>query len=131
MNSASAAASSMSAGAVIGVSILNLSSISAIWSLVNQFQLFLLLLLTKTPFPDDVKAMLTGNNLMSFDLSFLPVIKLPVLKQFYSWVEAEQDNSYLLVIGIESQSGVNNNISLVFLLLCLVLCYPLVMSLKF
>ena len=117
MNSASAAASSMSAGAVIGVSILNLSSISAIWSLVNQFQLFLLLLLTKTPFPDDVIAMLTGNNLMSFDLSFLPVIKLPILKQFYSWVEVEQNNPYLYVIGIESQSGVNNNISLVFLLL--------------
>ena len=117
MNSASVVASSMSAGAVIGVSILNLSSISAIWSLVNQFQLFLLLLLTKTPFPDDVKAMLTNNKQMSFDLTFMPVIKLPGVKKFYSWVEAEQNNPYLFVIGIESQSGVNNNISLVFLLL--------------
>ena len=117
MNSASTAASGVSAGAVIGVSILNLSSISAIWSLVNQFQLFLLLLLTKTPFPDDVKAMLIGDNLMSFDLAFMPVVKLPGVKQFYSWIEAEQNNPYLFIIGIESQSGVNNNISLVFTLL--------------
>ena len=117
MSSASSVASGVSAGAVIGVSILNLSSISAIWSLVNQLQMFLLLLLTKTPFPNDVKAMLTGDNLMSLGFSFIPVKNLPGVKHFYSWIDAEQKNPYLFVIGIKSQSGVNNNINLVFILL--------------
>ncbi|CAI2375828.1 unnamed protein product [Moneuplotes crassus] len=72
-------ATGISMGAVIGVSILNMSSLTGIWSLVNQFQLFLLLILTRTPLPGEINYIIAGNDLMSFDMSFLPVAKLPYI----------------------------------------------------
>ena len=130
MSSGSAAASAVSSGAVIGVSILNLSSIAAIWSLVNQFQLFLLLLLTKTPFPDDVKGMILGNNLMSFDLSAFPVMDIPQVNWTLSFINFEQENTYLEAIGIESKGGIVNNASFVITILLFIILYPIVMLLK-
>ena len=111
MKAGAQAASGLSSGAVIGVSILNLSSIAAIWSLVNQFQLFLLLLLTKTPFPDDVKGLILGNELMSFDLGSIPIRSLPQINWTLNFVDFEQDNVYLQTVGIESQGGIANNIN--------------------
>ena len=111
MKSGTQAASGLSSSAVIGVSILNLSSITAIWSLVNQFQLFLLLLLTKTPFPDDVKGMILGNELMSFDLGSIPIRSLPQINWTLNLVDIKQDNVYLQTVGVTSQGGIANNIN--------------------
>jgi len=113
MKSGTQAASGLSSVAVIGVSILNLSSIAAIWSLVNQFQLYLLLLLTKTPFPDDIKGMILGNDLMSFDLEMIPIRSLPQINWTLNFVDFKQDNMYLQTIGITSQGGIPNNINFV------------------
>ena len=113
MKSGTQAASGLSSVAVIGVSILNLSSIAAIWSLVNQFQLYLLLLLTKTPFPDDIKGMILGNDLMSFDLEMIPIRSLPQINWTLNFVDFKQDNMYLQTVGITSQGGIPNNINFV------------------
>lgn len=113
-------ASVISAGATIGVSIMNLSSMAAIWSIVNQFQLFLLLLLTKIPFPDDVKAMILGNEFMEFDLSFIPVHKIPYITEFEVLIDEEQPNVYLKTIGVESRTSLKNNLAFAFITILLI-----------
>ncbi|CAI2371646.1 unnamed protein product [Moneuplotes crassus] len=131
MSSGSQAVSGVSAGATVGVSLLNLSSLAAIWSIVNQLQLFLLLLLTKTPFPGDVKALILGNELMQFNLDVLPVRALPKMPEVMDWLKIDQDNSYLETIGVESSTSLLNNFGFVLCMLLMLALYPLVMTLKF
>ena len=114
MSSSTQAASGASSIATLVVAIMNLSSMAAIWSIVNQFQLFILLLLTKTPFPDDVKAMILGNGFMQFDSSIIPVTKIPKVLEFENLIDAEQPNVYLKTIGIESRISLKNNLGFTF-----------------
>ncbi|CAI2380327.1 unnamed protein product [Moneuplotes crassus] len=130
MSSGSQAVSGVSAGATVGVSLLNLSSLAAIWSIVNQLQLFLLLLLTKTPFPGDVKALILGNELMQFNLDLLPVRALPKMPEVMDWLKIDQDNSYLETIGVESSTSLLNNFGFALCMLLMLALYPLVMTLK-
>ena len=130
MSSSTQAASGASSIATLVVAIMNLSSMAAIWSIVNQFQLFILLLLTKTPFPDDVKAMILGNGFMQFDLSIIPVTKIPKVLEFENLIDAEQPNVYLKTIGIESRISLKNNLGFTFWVIILILMYPLIIQLK-
>ena len=130
ISSGTKAASGIGAGAVIGVSILNLSSIAAIWSLVNQFQLFLLLLLTKTPVPDDVRGMILGNDLMSFNLSMIPFNKIPKVEGMLASIGFEQENAYLKNIGVQNGSGFNNNFGFLMTLFIFLTLHPLVLLLR-
>jgi len=130
ISSATQAISGLSAGAIIGVSIMNLSSLAAIWSIVNQLQLFILLILTKTPFPDNVKTVLLGNEIMQFDLSFIPFTKIPHVHEFEEWASSNQKNIYLDTIGIKSKTSLKNNINFAVIFLVFVALYPLVMTLK-
>ncbi|CAI2386729.1 unnamed protein product [Moneuplotes crassus] len=130
MSSGSQAVSGVSAGATIGVSLLNLSSLAAIWSIVSQLQLFLLLLLTKTPFPGDVKALILGNELMQFNLDVLPVRSLPKMPEVMDWLKIDQDNAYLETIGVESSTSLLNNFGFALCMLLMLTLYPLVMTLK-
>ncbi|CAI2373398.1 unnamed protein product [Moneuplotes crassus] len=130
MSSSSQAVSGVSAGATIGVSILNLSSVAAIWSIVNQLQLYLLLLLTKTPFPDNVRGMILSNQIFQFNLNFIPVKSLPKVSEFADWIDVEQENIYLETIGIESKASLLNNFGFAVWMVLLITLYPLVMTLK-
>ncbi|CAI2381146.1 unnamed protein product [Moneuplotes crassus] len=130
ISSGSQAVSGVSAGATIGVSLLNLSSLAAIWSIVNQLQLFLLLLLTKTPFPGDVKALILGNELMQFNLDVLPVRALPKMPEVMDWLKIDQDNAYLETIGVESSTSLLNNFGFALCMFLMLALYPLVMILK-
>ena len=130
MSSGSKAVSGIGAGAVIGVSLLNLSSITAIWSLVNQFQLFLLLLLTQTPVPDDIKGMILGNGLMSFNFSMIPFDKIPKVQKMLNSVGFKQKNIYLKTIGVQTGSGLNNNFGFLLTLITFLILHPLILLLK-
>ena len=72
MGSATKVVSGAASTAAFGISLMTLSSPVAIWFLAHQFQLFLLLLLTKTSLPSDVKSYIKGNGLFSFSMNFLP-----------------------------------------------------------
>ncbi|CAI2359489.1 unnamed protein product [Moneuplotes crassus] len=128
MSSGAQGVSGASAGATALVSLLNLSSLSAVWSIVNQLQLFLLLLLTKTPFPDHVKSLLIGNKICT-DLNYGFNI-LPKIPRISGWVFIEQVNPYLKTIGIDSRSALSTNLSFGIMLICLIGCYPFVICLK-
>ncbi|CAI2386961.1 unnamed protein product [Moneuplotes crassus] len=130
VSSGSQAVSGASAGATVIVSILNLSSIAAIWSIVNQLQLYLLLPLTKTPFPGNVKVMILGNELFQFNFNFIPLKSLPKIPEIMDWLDIEQENIYLETIGIESRTSLLNNFSFAILMVFFLVLYPLVMTLK-
>jgi hypothetical protein len=111
------------ASAAIGISLLNLSSPMAIWSMANQFQLFMLLLLTKTHLPADVRGYITNNKLMSFSLDFLPIKKLFVVKVPTEWMNFDQSIDELEEIGIMSGSSFNNNVGFIFIFVLIVLTH--------
>ena len=54
-------------GATVGVvavmSLLNTSSMTGLWSMINQLQLFFLLLLTRAYIPDEVKVVIIGSKI--------------------------------------------------------------------
>ena len=65
--------------------ILDNSSIASFWSMLNQLQLLLLLLLTRSEFPQDVIEVIAGSSftLFSFDFINFPSIQfITILKLF-------------------------------------------------
>ncbi|CAI2378033.1 unnamed protein product [Moneuplotes crassus] len=130
MSSGSKAASGLSLIAIIAISILNFTSIAAIWSIVSQFQILMLLLLTKTPFPDDIKGIILGNKALSFDFSIIPVQEIPKFNCITSWIDIDQKNVYLETIGFGSASSLVNNFSFGSCFILMLLLYPLVYLLK-
>lgn len=92
-----------------GISLLSLSSPTAIWAMANQLQLFMLLLLTRRYLPVDVIAFITGQKFFSFCFDFIPIDKLDVIKIPAKWMHKEQTNDRLMEIGVESGSVFSNN----------------------
>ena len=80
MGSATKVISGAAGSAAFGISLMTLSSPMAIWFLAHQFQLYMLLLLTKTSLPIDVRSYIKGNGFFSFSMNFLPFKKTTVYK---------------------------------------------------
>lgn len=93
-------------------SAMSLSSPSVVWAMVNQVQLLLLLVLTKTSMPGKVLNFLTSNLFAAFNFGFLNVKKWPLLKDAYRWLFQDQSNVHLREVGVESHSTYNNIFSL-------------------
>jgi hypothetical protein len=108
------------AALAVGMSLASLSSPTALWAMAHQMQLLLLLLLTQKYFPDDVKAVLQGNDFMLFDLSFVHIEKIPGFNLAVESFDSEQENVYLKTIGLESSSGIVNFISVITVIILLV-----------
>jgi hypothetical protein len=101
----------------------------AIWAIANQFQLFTLLLLTKTNMPADVRGYISNDELMSFSFDFLPIDKIYFGNGSTSWMNKEQSNDELEEIGITSGSTFNNNVSLIFIFLIIAVAHILILFL--
>lgn len=91
-------------GAAISTSVVQMSSPASLWSMVNQIQLLSLLILLKVYIPDDVKLMLVGVNIVSFDMGFLPISYIEEVKAANEWLDMEQENAELKIIGLKSGS---------------------------
>ena len=73
-----------SMGVAAAVSLMNMSSPVGVWSIINQFQMFMMLLLTGAFIPLTVKHYLSG---MDFALNFfglIPFYKVPLIADLYS-----------------------------------------------
>lgn len=98
--------------------------------MANQFQLFLLLILTKSSMPDRVVNFITDTEFLSFSFSFLNLQSLPGISSLKSWMDKEQAFPSLAEIGVESGSTFFNNFTLIMLHLLFVplhvlsLCLP-------
>ena len=68
-----------SMGLAASVSLLNMSSPVGIWSIVNQFQMLLLLLLTGAFIPETVRQFLSGMDFALNIFGLIPFYKVPLI----------------------------------------------------
>ena len=115
-----------SMGVAAAISLMNMSSPIGVWSIVNQFQMFMLLLLTGAFIPETVRQYLSGMDFVSLNFDFIPFIKVPLISDLYLWMKFEQTNDDLGDVGLDDGSTVVNNISfLVILLIFITLHLPI------
>ena len=109
-----------SMGVAAAISLMNMSSPIGIWTIVNQFQMFMLLLLTGAFIPETVRQYLSGMDFVSLNFDFIPFIEVPLISDLYLWMKFEQTNDDLGDIGLDDGSTVVNNISFLVILLIFV-----------
>ena len=115
-----------SMGVAAAISLMNMSSPIGVWSIVNQFQMFMLLLLTGAFIPETVRQYLSGMDFVSLNFDFIPFIEVPLISDLYIWMKFEQTNDDLGDVGLDDGSTVVNNISfLVILVLFITLHLPI------
>ena len=112
---------------VVFSSLLSSSSLSSIWSIVNQLQLLFLLLLTNVYFPSSVIEVIVGSEfaLSPFGLNSSNSFNFESIK---NWLEFEQYSQVLYKIGWESGSTFINNYSF-FVQLAIVISIHLIVIL--
>ena len=103
-----------------GVSLANTSSLSSLWSMVNQIQLLFLLLLTRAYIPLDVKAVITGSKLLSNPSGLIPFQSIGIYKSILGVFDFDLSNPTFESLDIKSDSTVYNSSSF-FVLLALFL----------
>ena len=89
-------------------SMLNVTSGSSLWLMINQVQLFFLLLLTRAYIPDDIKLVITG---LKFTLNLPSYLKIDTISTFNSVIDNfnfELSNYSLSNVGVSSDSSVYN-----------------------
>ena len=107
-------------GIAAAVSLMNMSSPIGVWSIINQFQMLMLLILTDAFIPETVRQYLSGMDFVSLNFDFIPFIKVPLISELYLWMKFEQNNDNLEDIGVDDGSTVVNNISFLVILLIFV-----------
>ena len=81
------------------------------WSIINIFQMLMLLLLTGAYIPKPLRKYLFDRDVVFLNFNFIPFNKLPLVYDFYIWIKFDHYNSDFNEIGVESGSTVVNNIS--------------------
>ena len=110
----------------IAISFLNMSSPIGVWSIINQFQMFMLLILTGAFIPEIIRQYLAGMDFVSLNFDFIPFIDVIYISDLYLWMKFDQTNHNLEDIGLDYGSTVVNNISfLVILLIFIILHLPI------
>ena len=95
------------------------TSFSAFWLMVNQLQLTSLLGLTGVYVPHEVTERIKGVEFASFLFSFIPVIDIFPDGAFKKWIDFEQTDQKLTDIGLESGSTFVSSFTLLIILLLL------------
>ena len=108
------------------ISIINKRSPVAMWFLINQFQLLMLLLLTGTYMPKTVRQYLSNMDIVLFNLDFIPISRLPLISNLYDYMRFEQNNENMSDFGIDYGSTLVNNISFLFFMLLFIIAYLIV-----
>ena len=106
-----------SMGVAAAISLMNMSSPIGVWSIVNQFQMLMLMILTGAFIPETVRQYLAGMDFVSFNFDFIPFIEVPLISDLYLWMKFEQTNDDFEDIGLDDGSTVVNNISFLVILL--------------
>ena len=104
-------------------SIINGSSHASMWFIINQFQMFMLLLLTGAYIPKIVRQYLSDMNFVLFNFNFIPFNKIPIIHSFYLWMKFDHNNDVFKVIGVDDGSTVVNNISTIAILILLAIIH--------
>lgn len=106
------AVASSGAAAGTAVALVNMSSPVAIWAILNQMQLFLLLTLIQCGLPKDVEDYILGNKMASLSFDFFPVEEKTRSDTMLNWFDVAQTHEYLEKVGVKYGSTFRNNFSL-------------------
>jgi hypothetical protein len=111
----------------IGVSLISSSSMNSVWSMINQFQLLLLLPLTQVYMSNAVVDYLVGMDFTMFSFRFLPIsgIVNTTENELINF-HIMQEKEYFSDIGLISQSTIINNISLTFMFLIIIVIHMII-----
>ena len=89
------------------------TSIASIWLMINQFQTFFLLLLTRAYFPNSVIDTITGPNILSNPFPIVPLFDPRFYKGLQDKFYYEVKNPYLKYFKVNSISTIYNSFSVV------------------
>ena len=112
-------------------SIANMASPVGIWSIINQFQMLMLLILTGAFIPTTVKEYLSGMDFVFLNFDFIPFIDVPLISDLYTWMKFGQKNENLKNIGVDSGSTAVNNISFLAIILILAIMHIPIITIRF
>jgi len=104
--------------AVVGLlsivtSVLNESSPTSFWAIVNQLQVILLMLLIDDYTPEDINKYIEELGFMMFNFNFLPFEETPGISIATDWLEFGEPFDKVEKLGLDSLSTFINNISLI------------------
>ena len=108
-------------GAAVLVSAINMTSPLGIWSLINLFQMLLILILTGAYIPTTVKQYLSGMDFVQLNFDFIPFIDIPLISDLYLWMKFDQSNDNFKYVGLDYGSATVNNISFLVILLIFII----------
>ncbi|CAI2376836.1 unnamed protein product [Moneuplotes crassus] len=98
----------------------SVSSPQGAWSMINQFQILMLMPLTGSFFPSDVIMLLTGMDFTLISFSFIPIPRIPGIREFLDLYDFEQRDEYIYEMDIKSGSTFVNTFNL--LAVCCIFC---------
>ena len=84
---------------------------------MNQFQIILLLLLTKSNIPKTIVNYLSGLKSTTWSFNFIPFKDIPGLSKMTSYLDFPLANNNLDYFGVSSGSAFVNNFSLIWVLI--------------
>ena len=90
----------------------NPSSLMSLWSLINQLQMLMLLLLTKIYLPLDVENIIIGNKVALIPFDYIPFKSFSISDIINKIFGFEQIDNNIYEIGLESGSTFINTFSL-------------------
>ena len=102
---------------VIFASIMNTSSIASLWSMINQSQMFFLLILTRAFIPDEILTEITGSSFALNPTMYIPFKRIGIYRTFIENFNFGLSNSLLDPLGFKSDSIVYSNASSFILIL--------------
>ena len=104
--------------ASISSAFLSMSSPQGAFSVLNQFQLFILLPMIGAYIPPKVIDIITGMSFSMISFSFLPIEKIPFATDLFDY---DQNADYFDDIGLTSGSSLLNHLGLLAMLMLLIL----------
>ncbi|CAI2365377.1 unnamed protein product [Moneuplotes crassus] len=104
-------------GIAVGISVLNAVLVgtppTSLWSLLNQLQMLLLLMLIDEYTPSDINEFLEGTAFVMFNFNFIPTADIPFIDIPIDWLDFGEPGEKIQNLGIESFSTFVNNFSLI------------------
>jgi hypothetical protein len=91
---------------------LSMSSPQSIFSMINQFQMFILLPMIGAYIPPRVIQIFLGMNFSMFSFSFIPLENTPLIGDLFNFIDYDQNDDYFDTIGLTSGSAFLNSLTL-------------------
>ena len=108
-----------------GTSLMTMSSPVGIFSMMNQFQMLLLIVISGVYLSDGVKATITGMGFSMLNFDFLKLEKIDIFGAFINFFSFDQTNEGLSEIGVTSGNAFINVFKLLFLVFILIIIHIL------